>query len=210
MLLLEKSFDVLQTDTSLRAGRDLYKGSQTEIVRERIGLEDSCTKAALSQVRLGLRDFRVGVRPFVQQRTPACLQGRAEDVQGPRNRRYGSGGQNAGMTGGSQYVFGSLSLYGYISQGERVHCVLDAARFFADGFRECELHVGQDDCEWYAGKAGAGARIDYVPRVREMAPRQHGIEHVLDGGFTGVENSGEIEVPIGLDDEFEVPRCERY
>jgi hypothetical protein len=100
-------------------------------------------------------------------------------------------------------------LYGYVSQRQLLYRIVHEARLLADGLYQREPHVRQHDGERNAWKSGAGASIDYMPGVSEMAPREHGVEHMLDCGLASVQDAREVEVAIGLDYQFEVLRRDR-
>jgi hypothetical protein len=41
--------------------------------------------------------------------------------------------------------------------------------------------------------------------VLEEAPRQDGIDHVFDGRFPRIDDTGQVEMPVRLDNQAEVP-----
>ena len=59
------------------------------------------------------------------------------------------------------------------------------------------------------GESGAGPDIENLTRIRKPAPRNYGIQNVLDGSLAFVEYARQVELTIGFDDQFEMPRSFR-
>src|SRR6266700_2800173 len=84
-------------------------------------------------------------------------------------------------------------------------------RLFLNRFRQSELDFGERESERNAGETRSGAGVKHVFRALEQAPGNDGIEDVFDGRFARTGDAGEVEMPVGFDDQGEVSgRFEDY
>ena len=145
----------------------------------------------------------MGIGPFVKQHAGAFAERLGEEGKRPAEGGDGAGDDDVGGVG-VEVGFSAFRQGVDVVQAEGVDCGDEERGLLQSGLEEGEAGVRHDQGKRDAGETGAGAGIGNVLRAGEEPPGENGVEDMLDGGLAGVEDAGEVEVLVGLDDECEM------